>query len=246
MIVTLKGPTDIKGFIDVGKITAEVMSELIEKTQPGISTNDLNKITIEKCNKMGVRPAFLGYRNFPSAICVSFGNELVHGMASGRVFDGNTNLSIDLGVEKNGYIGDTAVTIGKEELIYDCKNALFEGIKKAVSGNKLSDISKEVFKYNRRWKIAAGYGGHGIDRWQLHAHPFVPNHSNFPFEDDITLRPGMILAIEPMMIDGSAETKISEDGWTVIADGNSAHFEHTILVTEGEPIILTLRDEEIE
>lgn len=235
-MIFLKTKEEIKNFIKVGKITAKIISQL-----KGETTNQLNNLVIELCKEYNVKPAFLGYNNFPSAICASTNNILVHGIPNDDPILDNL-VSIDLGIDYNGYIGDTAVTFSTnpkyQDVISQCKLALKSGISQAKPKNKLSDIAKAINSCRGRYSIPNNYGGHGIDRYRLHAKPFVantPDHIDF----DITLRPNMIIAIEPMLIDGSPNTTIALDNWSVIADGPAVHFEHTILITDNDPVILT-------
>ena len=241
MIVYLKSNEEIEGFKIAGQITGEVLSAVLSKIEPGISTEQLNQVALSECKKRNVKPAFLGQYDFPAAICASVNKCLVHGLPNSRPLAEGDLVSIDLGINYNGFIGDSAetVVVGKEpsDIIINCRESLYNAIQKALPTNKLNDISK-IISSSARYSIPLGYGGHGIDVDNLHSAPFV---SNFEEEDDISLYPGMIFAIEPMLIDGSETTVVSEDGFSVIADGLTAHCEHTIVITEDKPIILTER-----
>jgi len=248
MIVYIKDREDIENFKLVGKCTAEILSILLNKAKEGVTTRELDSVAQTECQNRGVTPAFLNYRGFPAAICTSVNKTLVHGVPDDTALVNGDILSIDIGVEKQGYIGDSAesIIVGGEpnDLIEKCRIALKNGIDKVRAGNRLSNISQAIYDVSRKagYSIARGYGGHGIDRHRLHADPFV---SNIPVEDedDIKLRPGMIIAIEPMLIAyNNGKTRVSDqDNWSVIASGMAAHCEHTILVTDGKPFILTDR-----
>jgi methionyl aminopeptidase len=248
MIIYIKKKEDIELFKKVGEWTAEILSKLLEEAKEGVTTRDLDLIARNECERLGVVPVFLNYRGFPAAICASVNEILVHGTPNDKELKNGDILSIDIGTDRLGYIGDTAESIviggGQSDIVDKCRLALNKGMDKAIAGNRLSDIAEAIQKIGKKAKysIALGYGGHGIDRYVLHADPFV---SNIPdeSENDIKLRPGMIIAIEPMLIDSkSGETRVSKaDGWSVIAGGMAAHCEHTILITDKEPLILTDR-----
>lgn len=252
MIVFLKTEQDIEGFKKAGKIAADIMSQLMNLITVGSNTNKINEKAIELCEENGVKPAFLGYEGFPAAICASVNNALVHGVPDDKPLEIEDLVSIDLGVDYNGYIGDTAITvIPKLKLDYEVfsyvrpilsagQKCLDVGISAARAGNKLSDIAKAIESCRGEYSLPDNYGGHGIDRNRLHSAPFIANDPEH-VDADITLRAGMILAIEPMLVEGSSKTEVAEDKWTVVVDGPSVHFEHTVLVTDGDPIILTDR-----
>jgi len=244
MIVFLKTAEEIEGFKLVGKETGRILSVLIENIKPGISTYDLNEIAIEECKKNSGIPTFLNYKGYTAAICASPNEVLVHGLPNKNPLKTNDILSIDFGLTINGYIGDVAktVVVGNEplDLVKSCEEALNEAIKVARPGNLLSDVSSAIYNTSKKYKylVPTSYGGHGIDRYILHSAPYI---SNIPDKiNDISLRAGMVLAIEPMFIDAkSKRLTTSEDGWSVVAMGNTAHFEHTILITDNEPFVLT-------
>lgn len=254
MIVYLKTKEEIEGFKHAGKLAASIMTELIDLIRIGNTTNQINEKAIDLCDQHKVKPIFLGYGGFPAAICASVNDALVHGVPNDIPLVGEDLVSIDLGIDCEGFIGDTAVTIfpyrfdGRDNYCYSHglaitnagQNCLDAGISAARAGNKLSDIAKAIKKNQLDYNLPDNYGGHGIDRHKLHAAPFVGNDPEH-IEYDITLRPGMVLAIEPMLIDGSSKTTIAKDEWTVMADGPSVHFEHTVLITEADPVILTER-----
>lgn len=248
MIIEIKSKESIKKFVEVGNIAGAILKNIISKIAPGITGKDLDTYTMEECERNSVTPVFLNYRGFPSCICISKNHTLVHGIPDKSPFHINDIISIDFGISIDGFIGDVAETIvlkdksefNGNELINSCRFALWSAIQKAKTGNKLSDISKEIENVaGNRFQIPKEYGGHGINRNILHASPYVPNiyHEG---NDDIILRRGMILAIEPMFIDSKDDAvSIGEDDWSVVAKGNTAHFEHTILITDGDPLVLT-------
>jgi methionyl aminopeptidase len=254
MIVQIKSEKEIRGFIKAGREAGRILSKLLHHTQCGCTPLEINNIAIEECKKINANPIFLNFEGFPAAICLSKNRTLVHGVPDNIPLKYGDVVSIDFGIEIDGFIGDIADTIivgkGKEDdknakLISECRCALFKGIQAAVPGNKLNEIGKiiERVAIKNKYKIPNKYGGHGINRGELHAPPFVcnklDNYNNF------TLRHGVVLAIEPMFIIGkSNKTKVSHDGWSVFTDGISAHCEHTIVVHNDGPIILTRRDYE--
>lgn len=254
MAITIKSEREISLMREAGKILADVHNKLAEIIAPGITTLDIDRKGEELIRKAGCIPSFLNYEGYPASICVSVNDEVVHGIPtdSRRIEEGDI-VSLDAGVIYEGYHSDAARThgVGKiskeaEQLIAVTKQSFFEGIKMAVAGNHLHDISAAIQKY------AEGYGffivrdlvGHGIGT-RLHEEPQIPNFK--PVGRGPKLRPGMTLAIEPMVNAGDWKIWILEDDWTVVTrDGsNSAHYENTILITEGEPEILSLNEADI-
>lgn len=239
MIVYIKTKEEIEGFIEAGKVAGKILKKLINSVDVGITTNNLDEIARDEFKKHNAVPTFLNYQDYPATICASVNNVLVHGIPNDKPLKENDIISIDVGATIDGFIGDTAETtqIGNnkenQKLILECRKALAKSIKVARQGNKLSKIAEIVS--NTNYGIPEEYGGHGINRNELHADPYIPNIPDY--ENDIRLRKGMVIAIEPMFINGSNSIKSS--GWDIIATANTAHCEHTILVTEKEPIILT-------
>jgi methionyl aminopeptidase len=238
---------EIEQFKEAGRIAAIILKSLLNKAEEGKTTNELDQLARKECDKFNVKPAFLGYRKFPAAICSSVNNVMVHGIPNDIPLKKGDILSLDVGVDLNGYIGDNADTliIGEPDnkLAIECRLSLQEAIKKCVAGNKLSEIGKTVHEIAKKnnFQIPLNYGGHGISRFQLHTPPFIPNYF-LPY-DDVTLYPNMLFAIEPMFIDSiDNQLKVASDKWAVIANGNTSHCEHTILITEDEPLILTRRE----
>jgi len=247
MLVYIKSKEEIEGFKEAGRIAGKILGKLLKSIDGGITTKFLDDMARDECDKHNVEPTFLNYQGFPAAICASVNKTLVHGIPTDIPFELHDVVSIDIGVTIDGFIGDTADTVEvgsshhNDTMITCCNNSLYMGIEKARAGNKLSDVSKEIYKYAKRnkYSLPEEYGGHGIDRNILHSDPFVPNIPDY--ESEIRLRPGMVFAIEPMFIFGSNKVKVADNGWDIVADGNSAHCEHTILVTDDYPLILTAR-----
>ena len=227
---------------------ALVMRELGKLIRAGISTQELDDFAERRIRELNARPAFKGYRGYPASICASINNEVVHGIPSkDKILKEGDIISIDLGVEYKGYYGDIAYTfaVGKvsgsaRRLMEVTRCALYEGISKAIAGNRIGDISYAIQSYveSRGYSVVRKFVGHGIGR-AMHEEPEIPNFG-LPGVGPI-LRNGMVLAIEPMVNEGTHEVQILEDGWTAVTkDGKlSAHFEHTVLIKGEEPEILT-------
>ena len=234
---------------EAGRIVALTLLELEDRIRPGMTTADLDLIAERMSNAMGAVPAFKGYNGFPASLCASVNDEIVHGIPStNRVLQEGDIVSLDFGVIFQGYYGDAAITVavGKispeaQKLLTTTKESLNAAIRQAKSGNKLSDIGHAVQVYAEKngYSVVRQYVGHGIGR-QMHEPPQVPNFG--PPHRGPLLRPGMVLAIEPMVNTGTEQTAVLGDQWTVVTKdgGLSAHFEHTVAVTSGEPQILTL------
>lgn len=249
MSVTIKSAREIERMREAGRILSITHEELSKALKPGMTTWDIDHLGEEIIRSYGCIPSFLNYNGYPASICVSVNDEVVHGIPSKKRFleEGNI-VSLDAGVIYKGYHSDAARTYGIGEitpnagqLIEVTRQCFFEGIKFAKSGNHLGDISAAIQKYAESF----GYGvvrdlvGHGIGA-NLHEEPEIPNFVQR--RRGIILRPGMTLAIEPMINEGTPEVEWLDDDWTVVTeDGSlSAHYENTILITEGEPEILSL------
>jgi methionyl aminopeptidase len=230
------------------KIVAEILLELRELARDGITTADVDKIAEELTLKKKAKPAFKGYRGFPASLCISVNEQVVHGIPSSkRVLKNGDVVGLDFGVIYDGYYGDSAVTvpIGEippevDHLLRVTEQSLYRAIEQAVPGNFISDISAAVQKLAdaNNYGIVREFCGHGIGR-SLHEDPPVLNYVSNGKGPKI--KPGLVIAIEPMINLGTDKVRVLEDGWTVItADGKpSAHFEHTIAVTPNGPEILT-------
>jgi methionyl aminopeptidase len=249
MAVTIKSDREIELMRESGHLLARVQNGLADMVKAGMSTYEINEIGEKLIRDLGCIPSFLNYEGYPASICVSVNEEIVHGIPSEDKFikDGDI-VSLDAGLIYKGYHSDCARTLiigdAAEEarkLTEVTKQSFFEGIRAAKAGNHLYDISDAIDRYVTPF----GYGivedmtGHGIGT-NMHEDPMIPNYHQD--EKGIYLQPGMTLAIEPMINAGSREIKISDNGWTVSsADGSlSAHYENTILITEGDPEILTM------
>jgi methionyl aminopeptidase len=232
------------------RIVAEILAALQEKTKPGITTIELDRYSEEMAKKKGAKPAFKGYRGYPFALCASVNAEVVHGMPSNRILKSGDIISLDFGVYYKGYYGDAAITVPigdiSEEamkLLKITEQSLYDGIRQAEVGNRLGDISSVVQNCVEAagFSVVRDFGGHGIGK-RLHEEPHVPNYGIGG--RGIELKSGMVLAIEPMVNTGTYKVNILDNGWTVVTeDGKlSAHFEHTVAITEQGPVILSLKN----
>ena len=231
-----------------GKVAGKVLEEVAAFIRPGVTTKEIDAFAGACIKRHGGKSAFLGYRKYPCQICISVNEEVVHGLAGNRRVEFGDIVSLDVGVVVNGFIGDTARTVavggcgvGAQRLMDVTQQALSEGIAQAVPGNRVLDISRAIQRYveSNGYSVVREFVGHGVGR-SVHEEPQIPNFDEGK-KSSPKLKPGMTLAIEPMVNAGSANVKILKDGWTVVTqDGSlSAHFEHTVLVTEGVPEILT-------
>lgn len=250
MAVTIKTQHEIQLMREAGNILATVHEELAKIIEPGISSYELDRYAYELIKKFDCIPSFLNYEGYPASLCVSINDEVVHGIPSKKrkLHEGDI-VSLDCGVIHKGYHSDAARTyaVGKisdraKELIEVTKSCFFEGIKYAKAGNHLYDISKAIQKYveERGFSVVRELVGHGIGT-QMHEEPQIPNFKQIG--RGIRLRPGMTLAIEPMINAGEKDVWFLDDDWTVVTrDGEySAHYENTVLITEGEPELLSVK-----
>ena len=226
-----------------------VLEEVSEFIQPGVTTRQIDEFAAERIRGYGAKSAFIGYRKYPCHLCVSVNEQVVHGLATEQKVRFGDIVSLDVGVVYNGFIGDTARTVAvggcsveAQRLMDVTEQSLYLGIAQARAGNRVVDISRAVQRHVEAngYSVVREFVGHGVGR-SMHEDPQVPN-----FDDgkkSPRLRAGMTIAIEPMVNAGSAAVKILNDGWTVVTkDGQlSAHFEHTVLITESEPEIMTCR-----
>ncbi len=233
-----------------GRIVATILDVLKKRIEPGIITEELDAITVHELSRHSATSSFKGYRGFPANLCVSVNEELVHGIPAKRTLEEGDIVSLDVGVIFQGFHGDAAITVGvgrispqAEALLEATEGALNAGVASARSGARLGDISAAIqsFVESRGFSVVREYVGHGIGR-QMHEAPQIPNFG-FPGQGPL-LQKGMTLALEPMVNAGGWCTKVADNGWTVAtADGSlSAHFEHTIAITDGEAEILTRLD----
>ncbi len=246
-MIVLKSAQEIQKMRASGRIVGEILAALKEKTRIGMTTADLDVIALEIMNAQRVQSAFIGYHGYPAHICVSVNEEVVHGIPGQRVIQDGDVVSVDVGVFKDGYCGDAAITFGvgkvspeKQKLIEVTERSLEEGIKKATKENRLYDISAAVESYAtaQGFSVVRDFVGHGIGT-QMHEDPQIPNFGK-P-NSGPRLKEGMVLAIEPMLNMGTHEVEVMADGWTVVTRDKkpSAHFEHTVAITAYGPEILT-------
>jgi methionyl aminopeptidase len=246
-MVILKQTDEIAKARASNRIVAEVLSVLREKVKPGVTTRELDKIAESVTEKRGAKPAFKGYRGYPYSLCTSVNEEVVHGMPSNRVLVDGDIIGIDFGVCYQGLYGDSAITLpvghATEQairLMQVTEQSLYAAIHQACDGNRLGDISAAVQETVESvgYSVVRDFVGHGIGK-SLHEDPQIPNFGKKG--RGIELKKGMILAIEPMVNAGKYKVKVLSDGWTVItADGSlSAHFEHSVAITDNGPEILS-------
>ena len=246
-MIILKSRHEIEKMKISNRIVVEVLEEIKKKIRVGVATIELDRLAESVILKKGGTPAFKGYRGYPNSLCISINEQVVHGIPSNRRLKDGDLVSIDLGVYHDGYYGDAAITVGAGEITPEAKRlldatqkALYIGIEKARAGNHLSDISNAVQMYVERegFSVVRAFVGHGIGT-SLHEEPQVPNFGEAG--KGPLLKNGMVLAIEPMVNAGVSDVEVLEDDWTVVtADGSlSAHFEHTVAVTDNGVEILT-------
>ncbi|MBU7007442.1 type I methionyl aminopeptidase [Phosphitispora fastidiosa] len=246
-MIVCKSDREIDLMRDAGRIVAQAHEEIKKMVRPDVTTLELDKIAEDFIIASGARPAFKGYHGFPASICASVNEQVVHGIPGLRKLENGDIISIDIGAEINGYFGDAALTVPvgevsdeAMELIRVTEEALFTGIGNAVDGNRLSDISHSIqtFVEGKGYSVVRDYVGHGIGS-QMHEEPQVPNFGR-PGRGP-RLRSGMTLAIEPMVNQGTYEVMTLGDNWTVVTKDKklSAHFEHSVVITDKLPEILT-------
>lgn len=248
-MIIIKSQREIDLMREPCKITGEILRDLDGFIKPGMSTQDINAFVEERIAHYKMKPTFKGYGGFPAGACVSVNEEIVHGIPSkNRILNEGDIVSIDTGATYKGYTSDAARTypVGEisaeaQKLIDVTKESFFRGIKYAVAGNRLHDIGHAIQEYSEAngMGVIRDYTGHGVGR-SLHEDPMVPNYGHPG--TGVKLKKGMTLAIEPMLALGTYETRVLANDWTVVTtDGMlSAHYENTVVITEGEPEILTL------
>ncbi len=251
--IRIKTPHEIERMRIAGQIASEVLMELVKAIEPGRTTLEIDQLAAELMRQRECKSAFLGYRGqggpFKGQICISVNEEIVHGIGGPRKIQPGDVVKLDVGVVKNGWIGDNAITVAvgdipeeTRRLLVATEESLFVAISHARAGQRLADLCGSVEEYVKPmgFTVVREFVGHGVGR-DLHEEPQVPNYR--PQGKSPLLEPGMTLAIEPMVNAGTRSIRMLDDGWTVVtADGKpSAHFEHTVLITEGEPELLTWR-----
>ena len=247
-MIIIKSQTEIRKIADACRIVAEVLEGLKSHVAEGMTTADIERFVDEGIRKRGAEAAFRGYRGYPSSVCVSINDQVIHGIPSGAMkLKSGDIVGVDIGTLLDGFYGDAAMTIpvgnvraGNAQLLKVTEEALMLGIEKAIVGNRIGDISSAVQAHVEKhgYSVVRAFVGHGIGR-SLHEDPQVPNYGRAG--QGPRLREGMTLAIEPMVNAGSPDVRILDDGWTAVTtDGSwSAHFEHTIAITKQGPKILT-------
>ena len=246
-MIILKSERDLEAMRPACAVAGTVLEEVAAFVQPGVTTKDVDEFAASRIKQFGGKSAFLGYRKYPCQICISVNDQVVHGLAGPRTLRFGDIVSLDVGVINNAFIGDTARTVAvggcdvaAQKLMDVGENALCEGIAQAVPGKRVVDISRAIQNHveGNGFSVVREFVGHGVGR-SMHEEPQVPNFVDG--KSSPRLRPGMTLAIEPMVNAGAPGVKILNDGWTVVTqDGSlSAHCEHTVLITESEPEILT-------
>jgi methionyl aminopeptidase len=250
--IQIKTPGQIAAMREAGLVVSHTLDVLTDAVEPGITTADLDAIAEREIRGAGAVPSFKGYHGYPATICTSVNDQIVHGIPSDTIrLAAGDLISIDCGAIVDGWHGDAARTVGVgpigdelADLLRACERALWSGLAQARPGNRLSDVSHAVetsVRASGRYGIVREYVGHGIGS-EMHMDPPVPNYGR-PGQGPVLVE-GMAIAIEPMLVLGRPQTRLLDDGWTVIsADGTwSAHFEHTVAITASEPWVLTAQD----
>ena len=249
MAIILKSKEECERIHAAGRIVAEILAEMRSAVRPGITTADLDAIADAGLKRRGAKSGTLKYRGYPASVCTSVNDEIVHGIPGKRVLKEGDIVSIDFVALYNGWYADSTVTVPVgavspevQRLLKVTEEALYRGIAAARAGNRLQDISRAVQQHVEAagFSVVRMYGGHGVGR-SMHEDPQVLNYIE-PGQQNPMLKPGMVIAIEPMVIMGKKETRVLPDKWTVVAEDGSyaAHFEHTVAITTGDAEILTL------
>jgi methionyl aminopeptidase len=246
-MVVLKSQWEIARLKESNQLVAMILGTIKKKVAPGVSTLELNRLAEELCRRHGAEPAFLGYSGYPYALCVSINEQVVHGFPSERRLKEGDIVSLDFGVKLNGYYGDAALTVCVGEvsqearrLVRVTRECLERAIQLARPKKRIGDISHAIQDHAEKngFSVVRKFVGHGIGR-AMHEEPQIPNFGS-PGQG-IEIKPGLVMAIEPMVNAGTYQVRILDDGWTAVtADGKpSAHFEHTVAVTENGPEVLS-------
>jgi methionyl aminopeptidase len=250
-VIVCRSAAELERMREAGRLVGEVLTELTAAVRPGVSTAELDEMAEARIRQAGATPAFKGYHGYPATICASINDEVIHGIPSGRrVLAEGDIISIDVGAALDGYYGDSAVTLPVGQvseqattLLRVTEESLYKAIEQARPGRRISDIGHAVQKHVEAFgfSVVREFVGHGIGV-RMHEEPQVPNYGEPGHGPRLT--EGMVLAIEPMVNAGKAAVKVLADGWTAVTRDTSlsAHFEHTVAVTAGEPWILTARE----
>lgn len=248
MAAIIKSKDEREKIRETGHIVATILAELRSAVHPGITTLEIDRLAREALKRYGAKSSALGYHGYPASICTSVNEEVVHGIPGKRELQEGDLVSIDFAANYNGWHADTAITVpvgsvsaDVQRLLRVTEEALYLGIKVARAGNRLYDIGRTVQQYVEAagFSVVRQYGGHGVGR-SMHEDPQVLNYIDRSYPNSV-LKPGMVIAIEPMVIMGKKETRVLDDNWTVVSVDNTyaAHFEHTVAITDNEPDILT-------
>ena len=249
-MITIKNERELQSMRKACRITAEARALAGSMVKPGVSTLEIDRAVHDFIVAQGAKPSFLNYHGFPGSSCISVNSTVIHGIPGGYVLKEGDIVSVDVGAFYEGFHGDCAATYAcgaisteAQKLIDVTRQSFFEGIKLATKGHRVSDISHAIQTYveSNGFSVVRSFVGHGVGR-QLHEEPEVPNFGN-PGRGP-RLIPGMTIAVEPMVNEGVFDVKVLKDGWTTVtADGKlSAHYENTVLITDGEPEILTVTE----
>ncbi|HLQ29623.1 MAG TPA: type I methionyl aminopeptidase [Ktedonobacteraceae bacterium] len=249
MAPIIKSKEEREKIRETGRIVADILAELRTAVRPGITTAAIDEVAVEALKRYGARSSSLGYHGYPKSLCTSINDEVVHGIPGDRVLEEGDIVSIDFAALYNGWHADSAITVavGKvsaevERLLKVTEDSLYRGIAAARAGNRVRDISRAIQQHVEEagFSIVRQYGGHGVGR-SMHEDPQILNYIE-PGHPNYALKPGMVIAIEPMVNMGAKETRVLPDDWTVVTvDGSrSAHFEHTVAITGDNAEILTL------
>ena len=249
-MITIKNERELESMRQACKITAAARALAGEMVRPGVSTKEIDKAVHDYIVAQGAKPSFLNYNGFPASTCISVNSCVIHGIPGGTILKEGDIVSVDVGAYYKGFHGECAATFAcgavsadAQKLIDVTKQSFFEGIRFAKRGHRVSDISHAIQTYveSNGFSVVRSFVGHGVGR-QLHEEPEVPNFGN-PGRGP-RLVPGMTIAVEPMVNEGTYDVRVLKDGWTTVtADGKlSAHYENTVLITDGEPEILTVTE----
>ena len=249
-MITIKNERELQSMRQACKITAAARALAGEMVKPGVSTKAIDKAVYDFIVSQGAKPSFLNYNGFPASACISVNSTIIHGIPGGYVLKEGDIVSVDVGAFYQGFHGDCAATFAcgaisteAQRLIDVTRQSFFEGLKQVRKGNRVQDISHAIQTYveSNGFSVVRSFVGHGVGR-KLHEDPEVPNFG--AAGRGPRLLPGMTLAIEPMVNEGTYDVRILKDGWTTVtADGKlSAHYENTVLITDGEPEILTVTE----
>jgi methionyl aminopeptidase len=248
--IIIKSKKELELMREAGRVNQLALATVREMIRPGITTGELDAVAEELIRKHGGQPVFKGYPGpypYPATLCISINEELVHGIPGKRKLKTGDIVSVDCGTLLEGFVGDSAFTVGVGEISHTAQRllqvteqSLYEGIKMMRAGNHTGDVSAAIQKYveSQGFYVTREYTGHGVGR-KMHEGPQVPNYGT-PGHG-ILLRPGITIALEPMVLVGTPRTRVLPDQWTVVSEDGSltAHFEHSVAITEGEPLILT-------